>query len=81
MTVNGSLWQTVAVFSCLWQSVLVSGSVWYSVADCGILWQSVADCGSLLQSVAYFNFYKLTISISLSAAGTRADRALPTILS
>ena len=51
---------------------------------CGILWQTVVFCGSLWQTVAdcdSFKFYKLTISISLSGVGARADRTLPTILS
>ena len=55
------------------------GSQLQSVVVCGSMWQSLAVSGS-------FNFYKLIISIGLSAAGakadcTKADCALPTILS
>ena len=71
--VSGSQWQSVAVSGSQWQSVAVSGSLWQSVAVCGSLWQSVTVSDS-------FNFYKLIISIGLSAAGAKADCALSTIL-
>ena len=61
-----------------------SDSLWQSMAVCGSLCQSVTVGGSLLHNVTVcgsFKFYKLIISISLSAAGAKADRALPTILS
>ena len=89
----GNLWQIFAIFSAsLLQSVTVSGSVLQSVtvsgnwvvvrAVCGSLLQSLAImtiCGNQWQSVAV-NWQSLLICISLSAAGAKANCALPTIL-
>ena len=97
---HGNLWQLLAIFEFLLQLLRTSGNQWQLTVICGNLWKllemignfwqlSVAVSGSLWPSVAVsgsFNFFKLIISIGLSAAGAKADCAnadcaLPTILS
>ena len=56
-----------------WQSVAVSGNQLQSVAVSRSQWQSLAVSGSL-------NFYRSIITTGLSAAGAKANSALPTIL-
>ena len=74
-----------SIFLHYWKLLVNFGNFqWQSVAVCGNMWPPVAVSHS-------FNFYKLKISIGLSAAGAKADCAkadcakadcaLPTILS
>ena len=76
---SASLLQSVTVSGSVLQSVTVSGS-WVVVrAVCGSLLQSLAImtiCGNQWQSVAV-NWQSLLICISLSAAGAKANCALP----
>ena len=63
----------VVCYSLL-QSVAVVGSQWQSATVNCSKWLSILVNGSI-------NFIQLITNISLSAAGAKADCALPTILS
>ena len=71
--------QSVAVSDSQWECAVVCNSQWQFSGSQGSLWQSVAVYGNLWQSMAV-NWQSLLICISLSAAGAKANCALPTIL-